>query len=202
MIGTQKAVLMVRNTSVMIRVGGGFETLEGYIRQNGPFECIKIYKMMRGDEAHHEHAMTFKDAVAKSLQKLRTPEKIISNWLATPEDEQIELFSNAIQYLKAKSDEKNKQWHADRGRRGTVTDRGTGGSPRGNAGSPSGASPRQVAGGASPRANGPSPKRAGGPSPPRRGGLGAAGASPRGSTVVKRNAYQGGGAGRSPRGRF
>ena len=34
----------------MIRVGGGYSKLEEYIKQNGPFECIKIYKLMKGDE--------------------------------------------------------------------------------------------------------------------------------------------------------
>ena len=41
--------MLIKNNSVMIRVGGGFMTLEEYIKQNGPFECIKIYKLMKGD---------------------------------------------------------------------------------------------------------------------------------------------------------
>lgn len=47
MIGTQSHVLLIKATTIMIRVGGGYATLEDHIRQVGPFECIKIYKTMK-----------------------------------------------------------------------------------------------------------------------------------------------------------
>ena len=52
----------------MIRVGGGFATLEDHIRQVGPFECIKIYKLMKGSEK--QEPMGFVDAVVFYLKKL------------------------------------------------------------------------------------------------------------------------------------
>lgn len=50
MIGTQTGILLIRTNQIMLRVGGGFASLEDHIRQVGPFECIKIYKLMKGDE--------------------------------------------------------------------------------------------------------------------------------------------------------
>ena len=47
MIGTEKKPIQIKNDSLLIRVGGGYATLEEYLHQNGPFECIKIAKVMR-----------------------------------------------------------------------------------------------------------------------------------------------------------
>ena len=54
MIGTQAGILMIKTNKIMIRVGGGFATLEDHIRQVGPFECIKIYKLMKGNPDKNE----------------------------------------------------------------------------------------------------------------------------------------------------
>ena len=47
LIGTEKKALQIKSTDILIRVGGGYATLEEYLKQNGPFECIKIAKHMR-----------------------------------------------------------------------------------------------------------------------------------------------------------
>ena len=57
MIGTEKRTIMVRSDRLMIRVGGGFATLEEYLHQNAPFECIKIHMVMK------DKKKTFKEAV-------------------------------------------------------------------------------------------------------------------------------------------
>ena len=61
----------------MIRVGGGFATLEEHIRQVGPFECIKIYKLMKGNPEKKEPPMGFKEAVAFYLKRLKTIDRIV-----------------------------------------------------------------------------------------------------------------------------
>ena len=50
-IGTQAFGLIIRANKIMVRVGGGFATLEEHIKQIGPFECIKIYKHIKTEEA-------------------------------------------------------------------------------------------------------------------------------------------------------
>ena len=51
MVGTLKENLLIKANKIMVRVGGGYSTLQEHIRQVGPFECIKIYKHMKAEEA-------------------------------------------------------------------------------------------------------------------------------------------------------
>jgi len=71
---------MIKANSIMIRVGGGFATLEEHIRQVGPFECIKIYKQMKGSEK--SPPMSFQDAVVFYMKRLKSPDKIVVNYMA------------------------------------------------------------------------------------------------------------------------
>ena len=105
MIGTQAGVLMIKTNQIMIRVGGGFATLEEHIKQVGPFECIKIYKLMKGNPEKKEPSRTFKEAVTFYLEKLKTSDRIVRVWLSTEDEKQMDLFENAIEYLKRKQDE-------------------------------------------------------------------------------------------------
>ena len=47
MIGTEKKTVQIRSNTLMIRVGGGYATLEEYLHQNAAFECIKIAMVMK-----------------------------------------------------------------------------------------------------------------------------------------------------------
>ena len=87
MIGTQIGVLMIKTNKIMIRVGGGFATIEEYIRQVGPFECIKLYKLMKGNPDKNQEPMTFKNAVAFYLNKHKTADRIVKKYLNTNDDE-------------------------------------------------------------------------------------------------------------------
>ena len=79
--------MLIKNNSVMIRVGGGFASLEEYIKHNGPFECIKIYKLMKGDLARKQAPMSFKNSVLTYMKKHSAAEKIMKNYMNTPEVE-------------------------------------------------------------------------------------------------------------------
>ena len=104
MIGTQSGMLMIKTNQIMIRVGGGFATLEEHIRQVGPFECIKIYKLMKGNLDRKEEPRSFKEAVSFYLKRLKTIDKIVKQWLDTEDDQQMDLFENAIEFLKGKQE--------------------------------------------------------------------------------------------------
>ena len=65
----------------MLRVGGGFATLVDYIKQNGPFECIKIYKLMKGNPAKNQAPMNYTNAVEFYLKKHKTADKIIKKYM-------------------------------------------------------------------------------------------------------------------------
>lgn len=103
-IGTLAGILLIKTNQIMIRVGGGFSTLEAYIKQVGSFECIKIYKLMKGDAAKGTSPMSFKEAVVFYMTKLKAADKIIKQYMNTDDDEQLSLFENAIEWLKAKQD--------------------------------------------------------------------------------------------------
>lgn len=87
MIGTQASMLMIKSNSIMIRVGGGYETLENHINHIGQFECIKIYKLMKtGDPANKINindvrrqppVWNFTQAVEFYLKKLKAAEKVV-----------------------------------------------------------------------------------------------------------------------------
>ena len=111
MIGTQSTVLMIKTNKIMVRVGGGFATIEEHIRQVGPFECIKIYKLMKGNPDKNEEPMTFKEAVVFYLNKHKTTDRIIKQYMNTDDDEQMGLFAAAIEYLKQRQEEVAKAHH-------------------------------------------------------------------------------------------
>ena len=77
LIGTLTSVLMIKTNQIMVRVGGGFSTLEAHIEQVGPFECIKIHKLMKGNPAKNEPEMTFMEAVHFYLKKHKCPDRIM-----------------------------------------------------------------------------------------------------------------------------
>ena len=81
MIGTQKIMLMIKVNKIMVRVGGGFATLADHIHQVGPFECIKIYKLMKGNPAKNEPPMAYKNAVEFYLKKHKAADKIIKKYI-------------------------------------------------------------------------------------------------------------------------
>ena len=77
LIGSQPGVLMLKSNQIMVRVGGGYATLQEHIRQVGPFECVKIYKVMKGNPEKGEPSMPFKSAVKFYLTKHKSPDRIV-----------------------------------------------------------------------------------------------------------------------------
>ena len=99
MLGTEKKPIQIKNDSLLIRVGGGYATLEEYLRQNGPFECIKIAKVMRDKECD------FKAAVEFYLNKHKADKKVVADWLKAG-GENTELFEKTIAKMRENQDAK------------------------------------------------------------------------------------------------
>ena len=93
MIGTAKHTVQIKSDRLFIRVGGGFATLEDYLKQNGPFECIKIAKVMRDKNC------SYKDAVAVYLDKHKASKAVVKEWLKG-DDSNSELFERTIQRMR------------------------------------------------------------------------------------------------------
>ena len=56
-IGTQKRVLLMKNTNLMMRVGGGFMELNEYLRQEAKFECLKISMTMEKQQKTYQEVL-------------------------------------------------------------------------------------------------------------------------------------------------
>ena len=100
LIGTLKQAIQIKNNSLLIRVGGGYSTLEAYLDQNGPFECIKLSKQMRDTKC------SFKEAVEFYLTKHKAPKKVIQEWLKS-DDQNSNMFEAAIRKLEKASEKRN-----------------------------------------------------------------------------------------------
>ena len=99
MIGTEKKNIAIKSDRLLIRTGGGFTTLEDHIKQNGPFECIKISKVMRDKNC------SFKLAVKFYLEKHKSIDKVISDFMKTDEANS-EMFAKAIEKLREQQNQK------------------------------------------------------------------------------------------------
>ena len=110
MLGTEVKEIMIKTDRLFLRVGGGYVTLQEYIEQNGAFECIKIYKCMRDKKC------PFKEAVKFFMEKNKGNRKLISQYMESNENSQVELFETTIDLLKEKQNEVARQ----RGRAGSM----------------------------------------------------------------------------------
>ena len=110
LIGTDKKSLQIKATDILIRVGGGYATLEEYLKQNGPFECIKIAKHMRDKECD------FKTAVEFYLTKHKAPKKVIQDWLKA-DTSHAEIFNKAIDKMNEAREKRKAEFDQEQAKR-------------------------------------------------------------------------------------
>ena len=101
MIGTEKRKIIVKASNLLLRVGGGYITLEEYITRNAPFECIKIYMLMK------EKQFSFKQAVTHYLEHQEVSKKVMRDWLKveTGNQKYFEKTLERLQKTQAKKKE-------------------------------------------------------------------------------------------------
>lgn len=54
LIGTEQKMVVLRNSTCMVRVGGGFERMEDYIARNQESEIEKIKKIMNDQNKSYD----------------------------------------------------------------------------------------------------------------------------------------------------
>ena len=55
LLGTEQKMIVLKNSSCMVRVGGGFEKLEDYMEKHKDTEMDKIRRMMSdGPKSYHQ----------------------------------------------------------------------------------------------------------------------------------------------------
>ena len=57
LIGTKTRHLQMKNTNLLVRVGGGFMDLDQYLKQQSRSECLKIQKVMEKDGLSYQEAV-------------------------------------------------------------------------------------------------------------------------------------------------
>ena len=106
MIGTEQKPILVRSDRLLIRVGGGFVTLEEYLNKNSLSENIKFSKVMKSQNC------SFKEAVKFYLEKHEAPEKVIQDYLKV-EESNSELYEKTMAKIQEREDEKKFQIDKD-----------------------------------------------------------------------------------------
>ena len=120
MIGAEAKTIIVKTDRLFIRVGGGYDTLEDFIKQNAPFECIKIYKVQRDKQ------VTYPEAVKFYLTKHKATNKIIAEFLKEADETyQLGFFKKTLDLLKEKQQETNKKYQDNVKARASMSKRGS-----------------------------------------------------------------------------
>ena len=73
-VGTQKRQLLMKNTNLLMRVGGGFMELNEYLRQEAKFECLKISMAM------DKQQQTYQEVLVDILKDRNASEKVINQF--------------------------------------------------------------------------------------------------------------------------
>jgi hypothetical protein len=74
LIGTEYKMLMIKNETCMVRVGGGWEKLEEYVLRNQDSELDKIKRLMT------ETSRTYTAVISEYLIKYNADATVINNW--------------------------------------------------------------------------------------------------------------------------
>lgn len=93
LIGTETKMVMLRNSTCMVRVGGGFERMEDYIARNQDSELDKIRKMMS------ENGKTYDQVIVELLQKYGAEQAVINHVQKNVKN----MISDKLKSLKASS---------------------------------------------------------------------------------------------------
>ena len=65
----------MKNTNLLIRVGGGFMELNEYLRQEAKFECLKISMTMEKCQ------LTYQEVLIDLLKERKASEKVINKFI-------------------------------------------------------------------------------------------------------------------------
>ena len=77
LIGTDSRLVMIKNESCVVRVGGGFESLESYIEAHEAAELNKLKRLME------EGNKTFADVIKDLLNKYKADQAVVNQFMKT-----------------------------------------------------------------------------------------------------------------------
>jgi hypothetical protein len=92
LIGTEVKSMQIKNDSLLVRVGGGYTSLEEHIARVARIECLKINQAMK------KNNLDFKGAVCFFLDKHKANTKIKNGFLIS-ENSTIEAFNITMKII-------------------------------------------------------------------------------------------------------
>ena len=98
LIGTEVKSMQIKNDSLLVRVGGGYCTLEEHIAKVARYECLKINQVMR------KQNLDFKNAVCYFLDKHKVNVKVKNGFLKS-ENATVEAFNTTMKVLEKRQEQ-------------------------------------------------------------------------------------------------
>ena len=88
----------MKNNNLIIKVGGGYETLTKYLKSNSKLQCLTIHQLME------KESINYQEAVTRFLEKAKASKQVINDFIK--EQNQELPFNEFMKALKQR--EKNK----------------------------------------------------------------------------------------------
>lgn len=77
LIGTESKIAIIKGTSCVVRVGGGFQNMEEYIKRHEADELMKIEKIMQ------EQNKTYVEVIKDLLNKYKAEAAVVNMFMKT-----------------------------------------------------------------------------------------------------------------------
>ena len=98
LIGTEVKSIQIKNDSLLVRVGGGYVTLEEHIEKVARYECLKINNLMKKKQ------LDFKGAVCFYLDQCKASPKVKERFLKS-DNSTIEAFNATMKVLEKRQEQ-------------------------------------------------------------------------------------------------
>jgi hypothetical protein len=89
LIGTDSKIAIIKGTSCVVRVGGGFQNMEEYIMRHEADELLKIEKMMQ------DQGKTYTEVIKDLLNKYKAEASVVNMFMKTVQQESIRSALNS-----------------------------------------------------------------------------------------------------------
>ena len=97
LIGTEVKAIQIKNDSLLVRVGGGYVTLDEHIQKVARYECLRINQLMK------KKNLDFKSAVNFYLDSHKVDPKVKASWLKS-DNATVQAFDSTMKVLEKRQE--------------------------------------------------------------------------------------------------
>jgi hypothetical protein len=102
LVGSEVKAMQIKADTLLVRVGGGYTTLEEHIEKVARYECLKINQIMRKQQ------LDFKAAVCTLLDKHKANVKV-KNGFVNGDNCTVDAFNSTMKVLEARAETTNER---------------------------------------------------------------------------------------------